>query len=128
MINVAHLLGRVGKIENTTLSNGNCVTNLSMVTNKKYLKNGEKAEKLTWHNVSLFNRLSEIAEKYVMVGDLIYIQGEIENKKYKGQDGIERISSFIIANTVRLMPNKREFKQEKEYKNEFIDDSDSIPF
>lgn len=108
MVNTAHLLGRVGKIETKTVSSGLQITNLSMVTSKKITRNGQKEEKITWHNVTIFNKLSEIAEKYVGVGDLLYIQGEIDNQKYTGTDGQERVKHFIIAHELKLMPKTKE--------------------
>lgn len=108
MINQATLVGRVGKIEAKTTSTGMKVTNISIVTSKRYVKNGEKTEKVTWHNVTAFQKLAEIAEKYVNIGDLVYIQGEMENQKYSTQDGQERMKHFIIANTIQMFPRSKE--------------------
>jgi single-strand DNA-binding protein len=129
MINLGQLLGRVGKIE-TKPMNGSSVTNISMVTSKKYMKDGQKQEKVTWHNVTCFAKLSEIAEKYVFVGDLVYIQGEMDTQKYTGKDGIERSKSFIIAHEIKLMPKAKEHKpepkQDPHFGSDFLDDA--IPF
>ena len=108
MVNQGTILGRVGKIDTKTTQNGNKITNISMVTSKKYVKNGEKQEKVTWHNVTAFSKVAEIAEKYVNVGDLLYIQGEMDNQKYTGQDGQERTKYFVIAHTLQLMPKTKE--------------------
>ena len=113
MINLVQILGRVGKIETKNTASNLKITNLSMVTSKKYVKNGEKVEKVTWHNISLYSKLAEIAEKYVSVGDLLYIQGEIENQKYKGQDGQERTRFFINGNEIKLMPKNKEYKKQE---------------
>lgn len=108
MINIAQVLGRVGKMDTKTTSTGMKITNMSIVTSKKYVKDGEKVEKVNWHNVVLFQKLAEIAEKYVAVGDLLYIQGEMETKKYKAQDGQEKTKSCIIAHDLKLMPKAKE--------------------
>lgn len=129
MINLGQILGRVGKIETKSMSNGNKITNLSMVTSKKYLKDGQKQEKVTWHNVTLFSKLAEIAEKYVVVGDLLYIQGEMDNQKYTGQDGQEKTKSFVIAHKLNLMPKSKEHKPtqaEPNFNSKFNDNE--IPF
>ena len=130
MINMGQVLGRVGKISTKGLSNGNSVTNLSIVTSKKFTKDGVKQEKVTWHNISCFSKLSEIAEKYVAVGDLLYIQGEMDTKKYIGKDGIERTSSYIIAHELKLMPKSKEHKPETKAAEFILDGelSDEIPF
>lgn len=109
MINMAQVWGRVGKIDTKTTASGMKVTNCSMVTSKKFVKNGEKQEKVMWHNITLFAKLSEVAEKYVNVGDLLYIQGEMDMQKYTTQDGQERTKHFIVANQLQLMPKTKEY-------------------
>lgn len=133
MLNKAILMGRVGKIDTKPLNNGNSVTNLSMVTSKRYKdKNGEKQEKITWHNVSLFSSLAEIASKYVHVGDLIYIEGELDVQKYTPQDGIERTRVSIIAHDLKLMPKAKEHvpqvKVAEDIHAAFGEFNDQIPF
>jgi single-strand DNA-binding protein len=108
MINQGTILGRVGKIDTKTTSTGTKISNISIVTSKKFMKNGEKQEKVTWHNVTAFQKVAEIAEKYVNVGDLLYIQGEMDSQKYQGQDGQEKTKNFIVAHTLQLMPRTKE--------------------
>ena len=108
MINIGQILGRVGKIEIKTMASGMKIANLNMVTSKKFVKNGQKEEKVTWHNVTIFSKLAEIAEKYVNKGDLLYIQGEMDSQTYTTQDGQERTKHFILANDLKLMPKAKE--------------------
>jgi single-strand DNA-binding protein len=137
MINMAQILGRVGKIDTRTAGSGMKICNVSMVTSKKFTKNGEKQEKVTWHNVTLFSKLAEIAEKYVNVGDLFYVQGEMDNQKYTTQDGLERTKFFVIGHDIKLIPKSKEhvpapksgnvnLGTEKSYEEAFGEDS--IPF
>ena len=108
MVNQGTVLGRTGKIDVKTTSGGVKIANISIVTSKRYVKDGQKQNKETWHNVTAFNKIAEIVEKYVKVGDLLYIQGEMDHQKYTTQDGQERTKSFIIANTLQLMPKTKE--------------------
>ncbi len=108
MINIAQVLGRVGKMDSAVTSAGMKITKMSIVTSKKYVKDGQKVEKVNWHNIVLFQKLAEIAEKYVAVGDLVYIQGEIETQKYKTQLGEDRSKTSIIAHDLKLMPKAKE--------------------
>lgn len=110
MVNQGTILGRVGKIDIRTTSTAMKIANISMVTSKKFTKNGEKQEKVTWHNVTCFSKLAEIAEKYVAVGDCLYIQGEMDNQKYTDGNGQERTKFFIIAHQLQLMPKSKEHK------------------
>jgi single-strand DNA-binding protein len=107
MINLAQVLGRVGKINHKMLSGDQQVTNMSMVTTEKFTKNGEKQEKATWHNVTVYNKLSMIVQKYVNEGDLLYIKGKMDTQKYKDKEGNDRYKSFIVADDIRLMPRNK---------------------
>lgn len=130
MINLGQILGRVGKIETKNLPSGTGVTNMSLVTSKKFTKDGEKHEKVTWHNVTCFSKLSEIAQKYVAIGDLLYVSGEMDNQKYTGKDGIERSKSYLLASEIKLMPKNKEHKPEpkKEVNSDFGFEDSEIPF
>lgn len=108
MVNQGTILGRVGKIDVKTTQAGMKISNISIVTSKKFTKNGEKQEKVTWHNITLFSKLAEIAEKYVSVGDLLYVQGEMDNQKYTDGNGQERTKYFIVGNDLKLMPKSKE--------------------
>lgn len=110
MVNQGTVLGRVGKIDTKNTASGVKITNISMVTSKKFTKNGEKQEKVTWHSVTCFNKLAEIAEQYVKVGDLLYIQGEMDNQKWTDEAGIQRTKFSIIAHDLKLMPKAKEHK------------------
>jgi single-strand DNA-binding protein len=93
MINTAMLLGRVGKKESKSLKAGGEFTVMSLATSKKYKDaSGQSQEQTTWHNVNCFNKLSEIASKYVHVGDLVFVQGEIQNRKIESG---ERAGQYI---------------------------------
>jgi len=128
MVNQATILGRVGKIDVRTTATGTKVCNLSMVTTKKFVQNGEKKEKVTWHNITMFNKLAELAEKYVAIGDMLYVQGEMENQKYMAQDGMEKTKHYIIAHTMNFIPKGvKEQKAEpaaavQDFGADFLDD------
>lgn len=108
MINLAQILGRVGKIDTKTTLTGMKLCTISMVTSKKFVKDGQKQEKVTWHNIVLFSKLADIAEKYVSIGDLFYVQGEMDNSKYTTKEGQERTKFFIIGHDIKLMPRTKE--------------------
>lgn len=133
MINKVTLMGRIGKKEFKQTKNGSHVCNLSIATSRKYLDSkGDQQEKTTWHNVNFFNKLAEISDKYASVGDIIYIEGEISNRKID-ENGVTRIVHSIIGNEIKFIPQSRKNNETKENKQEEIipwtesDDSD-IPF
>lgn len=133
MINHAILLGRVGKKENKQLRNGGELTVLSIATSKKYKDStGASQEQTTWHIVSCFSKLAEIANKYVHVGDLVFVQGEIQNKKIEKGDKIGQYMHSIHANDIKFIPNgKKHSEESKPYQknsDEFDFNSEDIPF
>lgn len=130
MINSIHILGRVGKKDFKNLSNGKSVANLSVATFKKFKnQSGEQQEKTVWHNVTLFGSLSEVANNYVNVGDLIYIEGEVDNQKFTGNDGIEKFKSVIIASQLKMLPKQKNDKPQQSNTNQSQPFQDSgIPF
>lgn len=124
MINKATLLGRVGKKVYKPTRNGSYICTLSIATNRKYIDSkGHPAETTTWHLVNFFNKLAEIVEKHVNVGELVYIEGEISNRKIE-ENGVNRISSSIVGNEVKFLPN---IKKDTPIKSEESHGSD-IPF
>ena len=134
MINSGQILGRVYKLDNRTLASGKSVSNVVIVTSTRFVKDGEKQEKTMWHNVVLFGKLSEIVSKYVVEGDLLYVQGEMESQKYTGKDGQERQKFVVIGEKIKLIPNTRDTKKEsyeKPVSNTLQDDpfiDDQLPF
>jgi single-strand DNA-binding protein len=114
MINQATLLGRVGNKDIKQLRNGGEVTVLSIATSKRYKDaQGNKQEQTTWHNVSCFSKLSELASKYVHVGDLVFIQGEIQNKKIESGEKSGQYMYSIHANDIKFIPNGNSASMEK---------------
>ena len=102
------LIGRVGKDpELRYLGNGDPVVSLSLATSKNYKdKSGEKKEKTSWHKVVFFRSLASIVAEYVKSGKQLYIEGEIDYKKYTDKEGIERYTTDIIADKMQMLGGK----------------------
>jgi len=134
MINKAILLGHVGHIESQILSNGHCLSKISLATKDSWKdKNtGEKQEKSTWHNIHCFSTLGEIAQKIIKVGDVVYIEGKINISKFTGKDGSERNAISITADVLRLVPRGasaiKEIQKEQSSLSMLPAFDDSIPF
>jgi len=99
-VNKVILVGNVGRDpESRSFQNGGKVVNLSIATSESWKdKNtGEKREKTEWHRVAIFNEgLANIAERYVRKGAKIYIEGQLQTRKWQGQDGEDRYSTEIV--------------------------------
>ena len=131
MINVAMLLGRVGKKDNKSLRNGGEITVLSVATSRKYKDaSGQTQEQTTRHNVSCFSKLAEIANKYVQVGDLVFVQGEIQNKKVENGDRAGQYIYSIHANEIKFIPkgNKSQGEPSQGKEKSQSKPQDRLPF
>lgn len=123
-MNKVILIGRVG--ENPivkTFDDGKKVHFSLATTEKGYTKrDGTLAEDVTtWHRVVVkFSKLAENVEKYVKKGDLLCVEGSIENRTYQTQAGETRTVTEIIAKEVRFLISKKEAAQ--------TDPSNDIPF
>ena len=107
MINRVTLVGRIGKKVFKPTRNGSYICTLSVATSRKYIDSkGNNTEITTWHIVNFFNKLAEIVEKHVNVGEIHYIEGEISNKKIE-ENGVNRIIHSIIGSEIRFLPNMK---------------------
>jgi single-strand DNA-binding protein len=108
MINQAMLLGRVGKKDNKQLRNGGEMTILSIATSRKYKDStGAQQEQTTWHSVSCFSKLAEVANKYVHVGDIVFVQGEIQHKKIESGERAGQYAYSVNANEIKFIPSAK---------------------
>ncbi len=127
MINRATILGRIGKKDSKETKDGQQMTKLSIATNRKHKDaTGESKEQTTWHMVVLFNKLADISAKYAHVGDLVYIEGDINHRKIEDGEYAGRMVYSITAHAMKVIPTGR--KNIEEYPNEKVDRDVDIPF
>lgn len=105
MINHATLLGRVGRKDLRKIKSGGEMTTFSLATSRKHKDaSGNFTENTTWHNVCCFSKLAEIAQKYINVGDLVCVQGEIQYKKIETGERAGQYSYSINASDIKFIP------------------------
>jgi single-strand DNA-binding protein len=122
MVNKAILVGRVGKDpEVQTSTSGKTVAKFSLATTEKY-KDKETTE---WHNIILWNKLAEIAGKFVNKGSLLYIEGKITTNSWE-KDGAKHYKTEIIGNTMKMLSSKQLNEMVNEAKKQFAD-NDFVP-
>ena len=104
-VNRVILIGNLGRDpEVRTMQNGNKLCNLSLATSDSWKdKNtGERKEKTQWHRLVIFDeRLVDVAEKYLAKGSKIYIEGELQTRKWQDQSGAEKYTTEVILNRFR---------------------------
>ena len=122
-INKVILVGNVGKDpEIRHLDNNLSVANFSLATSETYTnKNGEKVTQTEWHNIVLWRKLAEFAEKYVRKGRQLYIEGRIRTRSYE-KDGSIRYVTDIYGDQIQLLgrreDNENGADQSKGYSNQ----------
>lgn len=106
-LNKVQLIGNVGKDPDVRyLDNGVAVAAFTLATTDRgyTLANGTQVpERTEWHNIVLWNRLAEIAEKYVHKGDKLYIEGKIRSRSYDDQNGIKRYVVEIFGDNMEML-------------------------
>jgi single-strand DNA-binding protein len=104
-VNKVILIGNLGKDpEVRSMQNGGKVCNLSVATSESWKDrgSGERKERTEWHRVVIFNEnLIGIAERYLKKGSKVYLEGQIETRKWADQSGQERYSTEIVLRPFR---------------------------
>lgn len=99
-VNKVILIGNLGRDpEVRTFQNGGKVVNLRIATseNWKDRNTGERRERTEWHSVAIFNEpLGRIAEQYLRKGSSVYLEGQLETRKWQDQSGQDRYSTEVV--------------------------------
>ena len=105
MINKVMLIGNVGKDpEVRYLDNGVVVAKFPLATSETYTnKNGERITNTEWHNVVLWRKLAEVAEKYVKKGHPLYIEGKIRSRSYDDKEGNKRYITEVVCSELLML-------------------------
>jgi len=93
------LIGHLGnKPEIRKTPSGDAVASFSVATNEKFKdKDGNKQEKTTWHRCVCWGKRGEAFAEFHDKGDLVCVEGKIENRSYEDKDGTKKYSSDIIV-------------------------------
>ncbi len=95
-------LGRDPEVRHT--QDGKPIVNMSLATSENWRdKNtGERRERTEWHRIVIFNeRLGEVAQKYLRKGSKIYIEGQLQTRKWTDQSGVEKYSTEVVLQNFR---------------------------
>jgi single-strand DNA-binding protein len=99
-VNKVILIGNLGKDpEIRRTQDGRPIANLRVATTETWRDkaSGERREKTEWHSVVIFNEgLCRVAEQYLKKGAKVYIEGQLQTRKWQGQDGQDRYSTEVV--------------------------------
>lgn len=100
-LNKVELIGNLGQDpEVRYMPNGGAVANLTIATSEtwKDKTTGEQKEKTEWHRVVIFGKLAEIAGEYLRKGSKVFIEGQLQTRKWTDQAGVEKYTTEIVLN------------------------------
>ena len=104
-VNKVILLGNLGQDPVVrTSQDGNKIVQLSIATSERWKdrNSGEQREKTEWHRVVIFNEnLSNIAEQYLKKGSTIFVEGQLQTRKWQDQNGIDKYTTEIVLGRFR---------------------------
>ena len=104
-VNKVILIGNLGRDpEVRTLNDGSPVVTLSLATSESWKDkaSGERRERTEWHRVVIFNEnLAKVAENYLKKGAKVYIEGQLQTRKWTDKDGNEKYTTEVVLQRYR---------------------------
>lgn len=104
-VNKVILIGNLGRDpEVRSFQNGGKVCNLRIATSEQWRdrNSGERREKTEWHSVAIFSEpLIRVAEQYLRKGSKVYLEGQLETRKWQDQNGQDRYSTEVVLRPYR---------------------------
>lgn len=104
-VNKVILVGNLGADpEVRTMQSGDKMVQLSLATSERWKdkNSGERREKTEWHRVVIFNKgLVSVAENYLKKGSKVYIEGQVETRKWQDQSGNDKYTTEIVLRPYR---------------------------
>lgn len=98
-VNKVILVGKLSKDPEVRQVNSTSVASVSLVTSEywKDKNSGEQKEKSEFHNVKLWGKLAEIAGQYLSKGSQIYVEGQLQTRKWQDKNGVDRYSTEVVV-------------------------------
>ena len=105
MLNKCQFIGNLGRDPETrNMSDGKPVVNLSLAVTEKWKdkNSGERKEKTEWIRIVIFNEnLARVAQQYLKKGSTVYIEGQLQTRKWTDQSGTEKYTTEIVLQNYR---------------------------
>ena len=115
MVNKVILVGRAGikpEIRYPNQNNSMGVANFTLATSERFRdKSGLIQERTEWHNIVCWGKNAEIAEKFILPGTQLYIEGKLRHRSYDAKDGGKRYVTEIFVDSLVLLGRKGETQQ-----------------
>lgn len=135
-VNKCILIGNLGadpEIKRT--QDGRPIANLRVATSESWRdkNSGERKEKTEWHRVSVFNEgLAKVAEQYCRKGQKVYIEGQLQTRKWTDQSGVEKYSTEVViqayGGVLTMLDGKPDNAPPSRVAGKGDDMNDEVPF
>ncbi len=109
-VNKVIIVGNLGNDpEVRSFDNGGKIATISVATTDRWndRNTGEPREATEWHRITFNNRLAEIVEQYLRKGSSVYVEGSLHTRKWTDQQGIERYSTEIRAQSMQMLGSRQ---------------------
>ena len=109
-LNKVMLIGRLGKDPEIRYTpDGAPVANFSLATSDFWTdKGGTRQERTEWHNIVAWNKLAELAKRYLTKGRQVYVEGRLRTREWDDRDGNKRRTTEIVINQMVLLGSRGE--------------------
>ena len=130
--NKVQLIGHLGAdISLKTIPSGAKVANVSMATTDRYFSNGEWKDDTQWHRLILWEKLAERAERDLVKGSYLLVEGRLEHRSYEAADGQTKYITEIKVSNFMLLDKKTNAEQDENLPSAEIAsqlDEDGMPY
>jgi single-strand DNA-binding protein len=99
-VNKVILVGNLGQDPEVRFAaNGSAIANITVATSESWRDKatGEQREKTEWHRVAMFGKLAEVAGEYLRKGSQVYIEGQLQTRKWQDQNGQDRYTTEVVV-------------------------------
>jgi len=107
-LNKVQLIGRLGKDPELRYTQSNTAyVKFSLATTESFQgSNGERQEKTSWHNITIWGKQAETANRYLRKGRQVYLEGRLEYGSYEDRQGVKRYTTDIVVNKFVFLGNR----------------------
>lgn len=127
-LNKVMLIGNLTRDPNLRFTpNGTAVCSFGLATNRSWTSadGGDKQERVDFHNVVAWGKLAEICGQLLHKGDKTYVEGRIQTRDWKTEDGAERRITEIVIDNMMLLSNRGGYSSNNDRGDEAADDNDN---
>ena len=109
-LNKVILIGNLGADpEIREMGDGTKMAKFSIATSEKYTnREGQSVSNTDWHNIVLWRRTAEVAEKYLKKGDSVCIEGKLKTRSWEDENGIKKYATDIQGDNMTMLGSKRD--------------------